>query len=110
MSLTFADSLGNRLLKLVFMFRLKGAAGPHLASVTSAQVLQAHFVHPPVSSEMREFGRERVSGTEGGNLFQPECFLPRFSFGDNREQGDASSGGWMYHRSRCVKNRDTPSL
>lgn len=66
MSLTFADALGNRLLKLVFMFRLKGAAGPHLGSVTSAQVLQAHFVPPPVSSEMRQGSWPRTRVWDGG--------------------------------------------
>ena len=34
---------------------------------------------------------------EGGTVFHPEYFLPLFSFGDNRNQGDASlMGGWVY--------------
>lgn len=33
---------------------------------------------------------ECVSAPEGGDVFQAECFLPRFSFGDKRTQGDAS--------------------
>lgn len=47
-----------------------------------------------------EFGlrcHEGVSGMEGGTVFHPEYFLPLFSFGDNRNQGDASlMGGWEY--------------
>lgn len=34
---------------------------------------------------------------EGGTVFHAECFLPLFSFGDNRTQGDAPlMGGWVY--------------